>query len=374
MQKGTYKLHDEANFNFQLNRIIMWGDGDLNELREISKKIITTEDWVNEFTQIAQKSERNNEIAKTISYYRMAEFFEFEGSPNKEKLYNQSKKLFYSYNKEIFEKDITIDYVEYENSKMPVWICRPKTEIIDTIVLHGGNDSYIEEFLPIVQYLMQKGFAIYLFDGPGQGTALRTYNLYFTHKWEKPVGAILDKYNLNDVTLVGLSLGGMLAPRAAAFEKRIKRVFAWGIMPSLYDVLLSKSPSILNTLMLLKQKRIVNFLMRAKMKREPIAKWAILHGIYSMNVKTPYDYVKRTKDFEMKSIGTKIKQDFMLAGACEDHFIPVRMYKDVIHALPNVKSLSFRLFTKFESAENHCSIGNTELVLKNLIEWIKIVK
>jgi len=374
MQKGTYKLHDEANFNFQLNRTIMWGDGDLQELSKIAKKIVTTENWVNEFTQLAQKVERNNEIAKAISYYRMAEFFEFEGSPNKDRLYKQSRELFYEYNKTIFDEDIQLDYVEYENSQMPVWICIPKTKIIDTIVLHGGNDSYMEEFLPMVQYLMQNGFAVYLFDGPGQGTALRTYNLYFTHKWEKPVKAILDKYNLNDITLIGLSLGGMLAPRAAAFEKRIKRVVAWGIMPSFYDVLLSKSPSILNTLMNLKQKCLINFLLRIKMKREPIAKWGILHGLHSMNVKTPYDYVKKTQDFEMTSIGAKIKQDFMLIGASEDHFIPVNMYKDVIKSLPNVKSLTFRIFTKYENAENHCSLGNTELVLRCIVEWIKNAK
>ena len=325
MKTGTYKLHDEANFNFQLNRTIMWGDGDLNELSEISKKIVTTEDWVKEFTSVAQKAENNNEIAKALSYYRMAEFFEFDGSPNKDKLFNQSKKLFYTYNKAIFENEIAIDYVEYGSSKMPVWICLPKTDIIDTIVLHGGNDSYMEEFLPMVKYLMQKGFAVYLFDGPGQGTALRSFNLHFTHEWEKPVGAVLDKYHLNDVTLVGLSLGGMLAPRAAAFEKRIKRVVAWGITPSFYEVLLSKSPSIIDTLIKLKQKNIVNFLLRIKMKSEPIAKWGILHGIHSMNVKTPYDFVKRTKDFEMKSIGNKIEQDFLLIGAYEDNFIPVEM-------------------------------------------------
>jgi pimeloyl-ACP methyl ester carboxylesterase len=58
---------------------------------------------------------------------------------------------------------------------------------------------------------------------------LAFYNLHFTHKWEKPVGAVLDKYYLNDATLVWVSFGGMLAPRTAAFEKRIKRVVEWGV-------------------------------------------------------------------------------------------------------------------------------------------------
>lgn len=44
MKKGTYQLHDEANFNFQLNRTLMWGGGDLEEIKTIAPAISTTED------------------------------------------------------------------------------------------------------------------------------------------------------------------------------------------------------------------------------------------------------------------------------------------------------------------------------------------
>jgi|SaaInlV_200m_DNA_3_1039701.scaffolds.fasta_scaffold02100_11 pimeloyl-ACP methyl ester carboxylesterase len=40
--------------------------------------------------------------------------------------------------------------------------------------------------------------------------------------WEKPTAAILDYFDLDDVTLFGLSMGGWLCLRAAAFEPRIK--------------------------------------------------------------------------------------------------------------------------------------------------------
>lgn len=101
-----------------------------------------------------------------------------------------------------------------------------KGEKKDTILLHGGNDSYFEEFFFPMLYLSENGFDVYLFEGPGQGGVLRNQGKHFTYQWEKPVKTILDMLNIDDVTIIGASLGGMLAPRAAAFEKRIRRVIA----------------------------------------------------------------------------------------------------------------------------------------------------
>ncbi|MGN6714158.1 hypothetical protein [Anaerocolumna jejuensis] len=70
----------------------------------------------------------------------------------------------------------------------------------------------------------------------------------------------------------------------------------------------------------------------------------------------------------------KITQDFLLLGAEKDHFIPVEFYKPIIDSLPNVKSLTYRLFTEKESAENHCNAGNTKLALDTIINWIKVIK
>ncbi|MBV8326265.1 alpha/beta hydrolase [Chryseobacterium sp.] len=370
MKKGTYQLHTDSNFNFQLNRTIMWGGGDWEEIKSIAPKISTTEDWVREMTFLGTNAENHQQISKAIGYYRMAEFFEADGSPEKSRLYLHSKSLFYHYHKSVFDQIIQRDKVAYEDKELPVWIARPQGEIKDTVVIHGGNDSYMEEFLPVVQWLLSMEIAVYIFDGPGQGGALRESGIYYTYEWEKPVTTILNAYQLDEVTLIGLSLGGMLAPRAAAFEDRIKRVVAWGIMPNFYDVILTKIPEGLRVLMEAEEKQQINALIEKKMKIDPLVRWAIQHGMFSMNVDTPYDYLKKTRNFEMESIGSQITQDFLLLGSNEDHFIPVEFYKRVIDALPNVKSLTYKMYTKNDSAENHCSFGNTELVLKDIVHWI----
>ena len=39
--------------------------------------------------------------------------------------------------------------------------------------------------------------------------------------------------------------------------------------------------------------------------------------------------------------------------------------------LTNVRSLTFRLFTDKEDAQNHCNVGNGQLVLDTVCSWIE---
>jgi len=64
------------------------------------------------------------------------------------------------------------------------------------------------------------------FDGPGQGEA--EFEMPIRFDYEVPVGAVIDflenrnDIDLNNIGIWGVSLGGYYAPRAAAFEKRIR--------------------------------------------------------------------------------------------------------------------------------------------------------
>lgn len=98
------------------------------------------------------------------------------------------------------------------------------------ILVHGGYDSFNQELYPFCKTFNNAGYDVILFEGPGQGATLYNYNMVLTHEWEKPVSKVLDYYGIDDVTLIGISLGGYLAARAAAFEKRIKRVILYDII------------------------------------------------------------------------------------------------------------------------------------------------
>jgi pimeloyl-ACP methyl ester carboxylesterase len=109
-----------------------------------------------------------------------------------------------------------------------------------------------------------------------------------TPEWERPVKKIIDHYELDDLTLVGLSLGAMLAPRAAAFEPRVKRVVAWGVLPNFLDVIMSTRPQVLQQLakvaIRLRLKLAVNLSSNREMAGDPLAEWGIRHGMYVFGV------------------------------------------------------------------------------------------
>jgi len=46
------------------------------------------------------------------------------------------------------------------------------------------------------------------------------------------------------------------------------------------------------------------------------------------------------------------------------------MHKLQLEALTNAKSVTDRIFTEEEHAQNHCQIGNIELGLITMIDWI----
>lgn len=77
-----------------------------------------------------------------------------------------------------------------------------------------------------------------------------------------------------------------------------------------------------------------------------------------------------TDRFRLSGVAERITQDFLLLRSTRDHFIPLSFYKKEIDALRNVRSLTFRLFTEWVNAENHCNVGNIRLALDTILAWL----
>ena len=98
------------------------------------------------------------------------------------------------------------------------------------VVMCMGLDSAKEEMDDYENRFLARGLATLAFDGPGQGEA--EYDFALCPEYEKPVKAVFDYLaTRTDVDhlragIWGVSLGGYYAPRAAAFEKRIKACVA----------------------------------------------------------------------------------------------------------------------------------------------------
>lgn len=111
------------------------------------------------------------------------------------------------------------------NLRRPRGVGRPPV-----VVMAMGLDSAKEEMHSNEQVFLDRGLATLSFDGPGQGEA--EYDLPILPEYERPVAAVLDwiegraDLDAARVGLWGVSLGGYYAPRAAAFEPRVKALVA----------------------------------------------------------------------------------------------------------------------------------------------------
>jgi len=301
-------------------------------------------------------------------YYRAAEFFATPEDPDKELLYDKFIDLFY----EVFKNDeIERFKVPYCRSFLPAMKIRSAdTNKKGTLVMHGGFDSYIEEFYSWMRYFSDHGFEVIAFEGPGQGAARKKYGLVLDHEWEKPTKAILDFFKLDDVTLLGISMGGYLCFRAAAFEPRIKRVIASGIA---FDY--TQFPNIAGQfIMKLFFKHFRNFTNKMtlkKMKKDGVHTWSIGNLMYIADKKTPMDAADVAFQMNAKNLHSDlVTQDVLILTGRKDHFIPFKMHDKQVKALTNAKSVTARVFTKEEQAQNHCQIGNFGLALDVMTKWI----
>ena len=100
------------------------------------------------------------------------------------------------------------------------------------LIMAVGLDSAKEETDAYEQPYLDRGIATLVFDGPGQGEG--EYDFAIRGDYEVAVKAVVDHVMTRDdldtarIGLWGVSLGGYYAPRAAAFEKRIKACIALG--------------------------------------------------------------------------------------------------------------------------------------------------
>ncbi len=366
---GYHEFHKDQLFNFQLNRWHSLGYARFEDMKEASQKIKTLEDWKREMLKLAEKAVSEKRFMNAAFYYRAAEFYILTEDPDKELLYDKFNDLFYK----VFKNDKIEQFkIPYKRSFLPAMkIPHLRGNKKGVIVMHGGFDSFIEEFYSWMRYFSDNGYEVIAFEGPGQGAARRKYGLTLDYEWEKPSKAVLDYFRLNNVTWLGISMGEWFCFRAAAYEPRIKRVIASGIA---YDYM--KFPNIvaqwLGNLFFYHLRNFTNKAAIKKMKKDPMHAWTIGNLMYIANKKTPMDAFDVAAQMNEQNLHSGlVKQDVLILTGREDHFIPFKMHDMQVKALTNVRSVTARVFTKEEQAQNHCQIGNIGLALDVMVKWIE---
>ncbi|HUF39207.1 MAG TPA: alpha/beta hydrolase [Anaerolineales bacterium] len=365
---GYQAFHNQKFFNYQMNRLHALGFARAEDIRRAAAGIRTRVDYVRCFEGEADAAVREGRSKNAAAYLRAAEFFAPHGSPQKDELYFRFRETFY----EAFsDEGILRCEVPYAGSYLPAQELRPPdgAPARGTVLFFGGFDSLIEEFFVIWKYFARAGFRVIAFEGPGQGGVIRMYGHRFDHDWEKPVGAILDHFEVDSAALVGISMGGYWAVRAAAYEPRIQQVVSW---PPVYDWL-EQIPGWTQALVrgMLKTEGFMNWTIRLRMRLFPILDHAMNQAMYMAGGETPMDGVRWLLGMNREHLSSgKVTQDVLLLGGEADSFQPVRLLHKQAAALANARSVTTQIFTRAEHAHMHCQMGNLDLALGAITDWL----
>ncbi len=368
---GYHRFHDDLSLNFQCNRWVQWiGTSAIPEVTELAARCDTYPEWIDGFLELADGARKTERPLAAAYYDRAAEFFMRPDDPRRpgtRSRFIQTMRTLY---------DVTPDEVPCAGSALPAFDLHPQAETGSTIVVFGGFDSYVEEFLPMLATMVDAGHRVVAFEGPGQGGALEDRGLPMIPEWERPVTAVLDHYQFSDVTVVGESLGGGLAIRAAAFEPRINRVVSMDILDDEFEVVARQIgrgvTPVLRALLALRAKGIVNAVARRAIARKPVAAWGLQQGMHITGTATAYDFLRSTTKFNTRRVSRRVTADVLLLAGADDHYVPLTQLPRQAANLVRARSITTRTFTAAEQASNHCQVGNIGAAVRVIQGWMEL--
>ena len=245
-----------------------------------------------------------------------------------------------------------------------------------TFIIGSGYDGQQEElYHQMVFPVLERGWNVITYEGPGQATPRRFQNLGFILEWEKVVTPVVD-YLLSDkhqevdaqaIALVGFSFGGFLAPRAAAFEHRLAalvaidgvydfgKTFNWGpITPYLG----SGNETAFNA--------GIQYI--HKTSNDTKIRWGIDQGLWAWNTESSYEWATAIKNFTLEGIVKNIKCPTFVGDAENDIFFTGQPQE----LADNLGSLATRHVFKTEDGEGeHCQLGAFRGLNQVVLDWFR---
>lgn len=306
---------------------------------------------------------------RAANYYRTAEFY-LRAPQLREKAMAAYDLSVGSFIKAIAD-DPSIERIKipYEGTFMPGYLWRSTSSTAPLVIAMTGYDGTAEEMMiGICRAAVERGYNCLTFEGPGQGSMIRKQGIPMRADWENVVIPVIDyamarsDFDKDRIALIGVSFGGYLAPRACAFEKRIKACVANGgfydladaIYPALPIQLISSKPDEFN-------KKILSD------ESDVQTRWFFENGMMVFNVSSPTDVVWAMNPYTLKGAIKNITSPTLVIESESDQFFKGEG-KKIFDRLGSPKE--YIMFTKEEAADAHCQMGAISLSNEETFNWI----
>lgn len=386
-------FHD-SNYDFELRRAMGYaisGGADLNECLMVAWQITEgdADSWWTAWHQMADmvKSWGEASLAKghrvsgrqsflrASNYFRAAEFF-LHGNPKDPRImqsWRLSRNMFRRA-AELMEQQVKVLRIPYQNTTLPGYFLRPdhSNQPRKTLILMTGFDGTGEElYFNTAFFALKRGYNVLIFEGPGQGGALREQGLYFRPDWENVVKPIVDfalarkDVDPRRIALMGESMGGYLAPRAAAFEHRLAAIIA---NPGAFDLKGSGFPSAEAFDEMNAHPEETNKAVHQDMKSQIGFRWWINNGMFTTGKKTPLEFMNFWRQFTMQGVASQITTPTLVIVSEGDIFSTPQSQKRIYEELTCPKKLI--VFQKDGVAPSHCQEGAKAEGNRRIFDWL----
>ena len=245
-----------------------------------------------------------------------------------------------------------------------------------TLVMMNGFDGYAEEIMGFAEYFPYRPFDIIAFDGPGQGhTALAGMPL--EPQWERPTEAVLDYFGIDNAAALGVSFGGYLVMRAAAYCPRITRVIAFDMMYRLLDGLTLPLPASIRPLAAsIVERARPAWLFDATMSVAAHANadlaWKLQQARHLTGQDKPSDVLRALGAYTMEPLDGQIHQPCLVMAGDADQYVPFERLDDVRRILAGAASLDVRAFHEATDPgmAQHCQVGDLDRAFAIMGDWL----
>ncbi len=341
------------------------GGADTNELFHTARKIRAgnSEDWHAAFVELGERIETIAKEAdaaghdvtagqaywRAFTYFRSAERVLKGKDPRKLPLYERTVDCFYKgidRQPHPYERIV----IPFDGHKLEGMFLPPRTAKRGTpppvIIFPTGADALPEEQLfRGAQEMTARGAAVLVFNGPGQGKTIRVLGVPTIPDYERVFTAAVDylmtrkDVDHDRIGLIGGSMAGYYAPRAVAFEHRIKACVVWG---ALYDVL-----------------------------RDLYDPYPPLHEQLQWITGTKSDAEARAylADFNLKGKLGGVQCPMLVTHGARDHMVPASSAEQLFDELP-VADKTLRIFDDEIGGSGHCSVDNWTQVVAYQNDWV----
>ena len=390
-------IFDDPQFDFQALRLLgsaASGDAEAGEVLSTAARIASGDfgSWTAQWLATARRvhraadgcRERGHVVSareaylRAANYYRAAEFY-LHGDPADPRIRQLSREARSCFRTALalFQRDAEALAIPYEGTTLPGYYypAGGTAGRAATLIVHTGFDGTQEELRATALAANARGMHCVTFEGPGQGAVIREQGLPFRADWEAVVTPVLDHVltlpgvDPDRIALLGLSFGGHLAPRAAAFEHRLAACIANG---GILDFMANNLPPGMTrqaaVAWIREQPQAADQLIRDLMSENTDTRWAVQNGMFTFGAPSPGAWFLAALDYTLQGIAQQIRCPTLVIDTEAE-----RAFKGQAKALYDTLTCekTFLLFTAEEGAEDHCQVGSPLLSAQRTFDWLE---